>query len=361
MQNSNETIRRNFTAMRRENKVRHRDIADKLNLAEGELIAAHVGVSNADSDVIAHATRLRPVWPEIIQSLVVLGEVMALTRNASCVHETIGAYRKTNYGDYTNSAQEGGIDFHAFYTQWAHGFAVVEQTDHGVQRSFQFFDAAGVAIHKVFLRPQSDAAAFVTLTVTFASGKQRAGIDVCAAPVKTDESADATIDVAGLRQVWESLCKADEWFDLPKMFSASRLQVLRLAGSHYVRRVEASSLQPLLQATAQTGVAIMILAGNHGIVQIHSGPIKRVVVTKPWINVLDPSFNLHLREDHIASAWAVKKPTTSGLVTSLELLDIRGHTIAALFGERKHGEPESSAWRALVDSIAQRKPAPCNT
>jgi putative hemin transport protein len=70
-----------------------------------------------------------------------------------------------------------------------------------------------------------------------------------------------------------------------------------------------------------------------------------------WLNVLDPGFNLHLREDHIASAWVVKKPTVDGTVTSLELFDPAGDTIAMLFGKRKPGQPELPEWQATVERL----------
>jgi putative hemin transport protein len=67
--------------------------------------------------------------------------------------------------------------------------------------------------------------------------------------------------------------------------------------------------------------------------------------------VLDPGFNLHLREDRIASAWVVKKPTVDGTVTSLELFDAAGETIAMLFGKRKPGLPEMPEWQATVERL----------
>jgi 2-keto-4-pentenoate hydratase/2-oxohepta-3-ene-1,7-dioic acid hydratase in catechol pathway len=38
----------------------------------------------------------------------------------------------------------------------------------------------------------------------------------------------------------------------------------------------------------------------------------------PWINILDETFHMHLRTDHIRELWAVRKPTSDGHVTSLE-------------------------------------------
>ena len=67
--------------------------------------------------------------------------------------------------------------------------------------------------------------------------------------------------------------------------------------------------------------------------------------------MLDPTFNLHLREDAIASAWVVRKPTRDGDVTSLELFDKDGFCFT-LFGLRKPGKPELEAWRAVLSGIA---------
>jgi putative hemin transport protein len=68
----------------------------------------------------------------------------------------------------------------------------------------------------------------------------------------------------------------------------------------------------------------------------------------PWFNVLDPTFNLHLREDATASAWIVRKPTRDGDVTSLELFDKDGFCFAQLIGARKPGKPELEAWRTIL-------------
>lgn len=353
-----QTIRDSFATLRRDSKARHRDIAETLKISEGELIAAHVGLVDGEPQATLQATRLRPEWSAIIESLEALGEVMALTRNASCVHEKVGVYRKASHHGPMGLVLGGEIDLRVFYNQWAHGFAVSEQTAQGVQRSLQFFDAAGLAIHKVFMKPQSDVAAYVGLVVRFSAGDQATGIAVHAAEPKPLEGVDADVDVAGFRQAWDSLRDTHEFFGLLKKFSVSRTQALRLAEPEYVQQVDVDDCQSVLQSAATEGVAIMVFVGNPGMIQIHSGVVKKVAVMGPWVNVLDPGFNLHLREDHIASAWVVKKPTVDGLVTSLELFDAQGETIAMFFGERKPGKPELCEWRALIDSI-QQEVQPC--
>ena len=101
----------------------------------------------------------------------------------------------------------------------------------------------------------------------------------------------------------------------------------------------------------------MVFVGNPGMIQIHTGPVENLKPMGPWFNVLDEKFNLHLREDHIDSAWVVWKPTEDGTVTSLELFDREGTLIATLFGKRKPGVPEDEAWRAIVNGLPEREAA----
>ncbi|MCH8622652.1 ChuX/HutX family heme-like substrate-binding protein [Undibacterium sp. TS12] len=352
-------IREQFSALRREKKARHRDIAQTLAISEGELIAAHAGtpaaaaatVSPAATEQLLHATRLRAEWPDIIAAIEELGEVMALTRNESCVHEKTGVYRKVSHNNHVGLVLGGEIDLRIFYQQWAHGFAVSEQASNDQQNSLQFYDASGTAIHKIFMKPQSNLAAYQALVARFAAAEQATGIQPLAAPAKVPELADKDIDVTGFRQAWASLRDTHEFFGLMRKFAVSRTQALRLAETQFVQQVDVSSCQDLLQAAASENVPIMVFTGNTGMIQIHSGPVSKIAKMGPWINVLDPGFNLHLREDHIASAWVVKKPTIDGLVTSLELFDAEGETIAMFFGERKPGKPELCEWRALIDNL----------
>ena len=92
----------------------------------------------------------------------------------------------------------------------------------------------------------------------------------------------------------------------------------------------------------------MIFVGSPGVIQIHTGPVTTVKRLGPWQNVLDDGFNLHLREDGIESCWLVRKPTKDGIVTSLEIFDPAGQQIAWMFGKRKPGQVEDSAWPALA-------------
>src|SRR3546814_12674607 len=62
----------------------------------------------------------------------------------------------------------------------------------------------------------------------------------------------------------------------------------------------------------------------------HTGPVTTLKQVGPWFNVLDPGFNLHLRDGDITEAWVVRKPTRDGLVTALEVYDAEGRQIAQM-------------------------------
>ncbi|SEK55545.1 putative hemin transport protein [Roseateles sp. YR242] len=357
-------LRQAFATARQERRARHRDIASALHISEGELLAAHLGAfSEAESPL--KARRLRAQWQDLIAALEPLGTVMALTRNESCVHEKVGVYSQVSaMGPQRQMGLVlgGAIDLRVFYSHWQHGFAVTEHlADGALQHSLQFFDAAGGAIHKVFLKPESDLAAYEALVARFLAEDQHPGLSLGEAWQDPAEQPDHAINVEAFHAEWAGLRDTHDFFGLLKRHGLSRVQALRLAEARFVQPLPLSSVQALFSRAARQGVSIMVFVGNPGMIQIHSGPIHKVAMMGPWINVLDPGFNLHLREDHITSAWLVRKPTVDGLVCSMELFDAQGRTIAMMFGERKPGQAERADWRELLESMAegQTETVPC--
>lgn len=348
-----ESLRAAYAEARRLGPTRHRDIAERLGVSEGELIAAHAG--SADPGQPLHAQRLRGPWPALVTGLEPVGPVMALTRNRSCVHEKVGTYRDISAqgpaGREMGLVLGEDIDLRVFYSRWAHGFAVNEHTDRGLQRSLQFFDASGTAVHKVFARAPTDLEAWQALVQRHRSDDASPGLAPAATPALPAERLDTEVEVEAFRADWAALRDTHEFLGLLRRHGVSRTQALRLADPGFAQRVDDAAARELLLGAAEQALPIMVFVGNPGMIQIHTGPVGRVEVLGPWLNVLDPAFNLHLREDHIAAAWAVRKPTTDGLVTSLELFDAHGETIAMLFGARKPGKPELCAWRRLVDTL----------
>lgn len=322
--------------------LRIRDAALRLGVSEGELVATRVG---------AGVERLKGPWPEIIGAVGALGEVMALTRNDNVVHERHGTYGALSLEGHVGLIVGDEIDLRIFFGPWAHGFAVTEETKAGPRRSLQFFDRAGMAIHKIYATNYTDAAAFDALVARFRHDDQTPGLKAEKPAVKPGARPDAEIDAASLRREWGALKDTHDFFGLLRKHKVAREQAMRLAGPAFAEALPNDAVRRMLEAAAASGHAIMVFAGNPGMIQIHTGPVKKLVATGPWFNVLDPAFNLHLREDGIASTWLVRKPTVDGTVTSLELFAKDGELIVSFFGKRKPGLPELPAWRELAESL----------
>ncbi|MGC0154872.1 hemin-degrading factor [Chromobacterium vaccinii] len=319
-------------------KLRARDAAELLDVSECELLAADPA-----------ALPLKAEWPEILASLAPLGRVMALTRNHACVHETKGDYANVEIDGKVGLAINPVIDLRIFLFHWRHGFALRSETPRGVQRSLQFFDRHGEAVHKVYLTADSDVAAFDELVARFAAPAAALTLEPVAAAAT--EQPDEAIDRDAFQAEWQSLADVHAFHPFLRRWQVSRRQGFRLAPAGQAWRVREDAIEQLLRRAAATETPIMVFAGNRGMIQIHTGPVRNVQVVGDWLNVLDPDFNLHLRTDLIAEAWITRKPGDNGVVTSLELFDEAGESLATFFGERKPGRPERAEWVKLLGEL----------
>ncbi len=323
-------------------KMRERDLSSQLGISEAELVAAHCGEG---------VVRIDPRVSAVLKGLTAVGEVMALTRNESAVHEKIGVYDKVSVGEHNAIVLNRDIDLRIFPKNWVHGFAVEKRSEGEVRHSLQFFDGAGDAIHKVHLRPASNLYAFQKLVADLQSADQVPSIDVFPqAATDIEESSDAA-GVEDLRDRWSKLTDVHQFFGMLKTLKLNRRQAVRMVGEDYAWKVDNEAVAALMHHAASEATPIMCFVGNRGCIQIHSGPIKTIKPMGPWLNVLDETFHLHLRLDHICEVWGVRKPTKDGFVTSVEAYDAQGRIIIQFFGERHEGETERADWRFLAENL----------
>ncbi|WP_297770960.1 ChuX/HutX family heme-like substrate-binding protein [uncultured Roseovarius sp.] len=322
-------------------KLRSRDQADSLGISEAQLVAASCG---------AGATRVEAHPDQVMAAALELGEVMALTRNPSCVHEKIGCYANYHSGDHAAMILTETIDLRIFPTHWCHAFMVETEAETGPRRSLQVFDAAGDAVHKIILGKTSHHDVWDGLQRSLALPDQAPTLDL--APRQPVEAAKARPDKAEmLRAEWRRMTDTHQFLRLTSKLKMNRLGAYRIAGAPFVRALTPEAVDEMFATLAGSGLAVMIFVGNRGCIQIHSGPIHRLKPMGPWQNVMDPAFNLHLRRDHIAEVWAVEKQTRAGPTVSVEAFDADGGLIAQVFGLRKETEDHRAAFAALVADL----------
>ncbi|MBA8835347.1 hemin-degrading factor [Rhizobium leguminosarum] len=328
-------------AFRAENpKMRERDIAAQLKISEAAFVAAETGIS---------VTRIDGSALKLLERVAGLGEVMALSRNESAVHEKIGVFENIKSGAQAAIVLGENIDLRIFPSRWEHGFAVSKKDGDQERLSLQYFDKTGNAVHKVHLRPSSNVEAYHAIVAELKLEDQSQEF----VEAETSNAADETADVSRdeLRDNWSKLTDTHQFFGMLKRLKIGRQAAVRTVGDDYAWKLDNSATAEMMHASVKSGLPIMCFVANDGIVQIHSGPIFNVQSMGPWINIMDPTFHLHLRQDHIAETWAVRKPTTDGHVTSLEAYNAEGEMIIQFFGKRQEGSDERAAWREIMENL----------
>ncbi|MCB2388136.1 hemin-degrading factor [Thalassolituus alkanivorans] len=343
-------LARRWQALRDENeKLRIRNAAEQLGVSEAELLATRVGNG---------VTRLNSDFKKLFTEVESLGSVMALTRNDAMVHEKTGQYKDLSIHGNMGLAL-GVIDLRIFFSRFVYGFAVQEGAGNSMRESLQFFNAQGEAVHKIYANTHTDMQAFRALVERYRAAEQSAFIVLERNLPEGDQAekdnallqAPAQLNVQQLRKDWSELKDVHHFQAMLKKHQLERIPAYRAIGADYAQQLDKQAFEDALLQAAASELPIMVFVGSEGMVQIHTGPVKTLLRTGPWFNVLDPDFNLHANTQLLDQVWLVRKPTTDGVVSALEMFDAEGKQVALLFGERKPGKPELEGWRELLNKL----------
>lgn len=344
-------IKKQYEVLKNEQPdIRPRDAAAQLQISEAELLAAQIG---------RNVIRLIDDPEAILRTVSLLGEVMALTRNDACVHERKGVYDNASFSKHGPMSMglfvNPDIDLRLFMNHWQYQFAVIEETKAGPRRSLQFFGQDGLAIHKIYLTHYSDEVAYDKLVQAHRHATQNTDIAISpyTSPIKT--KADNQVDWPAFKAAWKGLKDTHDFHPMLRRFNITREQAFEHIGEDFAYKVDNNAARKVLALVRDRSCEMMVFVGNRGCIQIHSGPVNKLLTYGDWYNVMDPKFNLHLNEKKIAHTWVTKKPTEDGIVTALEIFDEAGELIATFFGKRKPGIPELALWREIINEIPAKQ------
>lgn len=330
-----------YAAWRAENPRGYlRNAAKDLGVTELELL-----VATGDESLVP--LRVDDV-PGLLADIAAWGELRTMTRNDHAVLEQTGRYDNLEFFGPAMGQTVGSIDLRIFATRWAHAFGQVTEGRDGPRCSVQVFDAHGVNVHKVFT---NDVEAYQRLVSAWAQEPRPPAFPAIEPVAAETVRPDADVDVEALQRRWDALQDTHDFFGLLRELGVTRTQALRLAGPERARAVDPLGLETALRGAADDGETVMIFVGNYGLVQIFIGEIHRVVRTEGWLNILDPGFDLHVRDGSITDAWVVTKPTRHGPVRSLECYGADGETVLQLFGKRTEAESTPAGMGAILDRV----------
>lgn len=331
------------TARKDNPKMRERDLASQIGVCEAAFLEAwfgeHVEPIDPDLDVF---------FPMLGQA----GEVMALSRNETAVHEKTGVYEGYKSGQHASIVLGKDIDLRIFPRHWRHAYHVAKPLDDGsVQCSFQFFDACGDAVHKVFAREATDMDTWNVIRERLSIPHEPSGFPKRVA--KTGRGAPDGNVVAELRQAWTAMEDTHQFQAILRKTHMRRLAAIETIGDEFAWKLSKDAAEQVFHQLSSDQVPVMVFLRNAGTLQIHSGPLHTVKQVGPWLNVLDPGFHLHLRADRIDATWLVSKPTKSSDVYSLEIFDAEGEQALMINGYRRKGDATEvvTQWNRLVQAL----------
>lgn len=352
IENKSETLRQAWEQLQTEKPgIRIREAAKVLGTSEGQLLSTAIG---------ENMVRLQGPWPALLSSFKTLGRVMSLTRNNACILEHKGSFPDVDImgsGAHAMATVIGPIETRVFFHAWHTAIAATETKSDRILKSIQVFDKAGEAITKIYLQEQSNEKAFQQIIKQFRAADQRREL---LTESYEKELLNGPADRDAFLQEWGSLKDTHDFFGMLRRHKVGRYEALGLANGKFTYPINPkTSPQQILELASAAKLPIMIFAGNRGNLQIHQGKVRTIRVlerghggAENWLNVLDPDFNMHMRMDLIDSAWVVRKSTTEGDVTSIELFDADRNLVAQFFGLRKPGIREKLEWRDIVTQLA---------
>ncbi len=319
------------------------DIAKALGVSEREAVTAQIEAGQASA--------LKPDWEGILSRVSSIGPVMALTRNAYVVSECRGTYGAPQVNGKMGLVHHDNIDLRLFLQHWDSAFALTLSSPRGPLRSLQFFNAAGRAVHKIFLEGENSEEASASLIRDFHMDAGELAAPQALNQEKSSSRALTEAELEAFRSDWRKLKDTHEFHGLLRRHGLDRIQAMELAGAEFVRELSPTALEKLLVAARDTQMPLMAFVGNDGAIQIYSGLVQNLKRLGDWYNVLDPSFNLHIDERGRRRASLVKKPTRYGIVSSLEFFSPEDELVLSFFGVRKDDQMAPPAWTELLESL----------
>lgn len=325
--------------------LRDREFVKSIGISEAELVEAFIPTGKAQ--------RLKIDVPLLLKNAHKLGEVMALTRNEYAVSEKKGHFQNVFPGSDV-SMTLGQIDLRIFQNNWKFAFVRTMPVRDRIVDSLQFFDAYDEAVFKLYPEPTTDLDEWNKLVALLKVDATKEKLRVLRA-TPYNNSPIHNADIEEFRNRWRQMTDVHQLHDILKELKIGRHDAVKLVRSEFANEVHGDSVEILLQSAAERKVPIMCFVGNKGCIQIFTGKIEKLKKIDGWFNILDEKFHLHLLTSGISRIWNVRKPTSDGYVSSLEVFDQNGEMIIQFFGKRSAGEQEREDWRSLLSELP---PAP---
>ncbi|SEI87999.1 putative hemin transport protein [Myroides marinus] len=282
-------------------------------------------------------------WEAILQELKQLEQVTAITYNNGAYHLTKGHYSNVEIFEHgIGQALNDIIDMRLFLNHWKYGLIQIKKNI-----TLYFFDKQGNQVHTILIDKQTELA---LLLIDKYKVVDQSIITLDPYP-SIEEIEDVEIDLISFHKDWQALKDTHDFFTMLRKHKVTRLQALRLGATEYVKEITIDNLISTLEKVKQEQIPLMSFVGNKGAIQIYTNVIGELATTDYTIQLSDSVFNLALIRAQIKHIYIVRKPTTDGIVSAIEVFNDNGDIITQFFGERKRDTLELKIWSDILNSI----------
>ncbi|MDR1498289.1 MAG: hypothetical protein LBS59_07790 [Puniceicoccales bacterium] len=273
----------------KEPRLYTRDAAKKLGVSEAHLIA----LGNGDTSFRLKTDDLFAFF----DGFSAFGESLYLVRNEAAVLEKDATLKFEDKGAFL-SANGEGTRLAFIKAGIAHGFVV--HAAQYVKRGAQFFDAAGNAVIKAYIRDESKIPEFDEWVKQWHSADQT---PVFAAQPVAD-------DAAGHHHEGHSHgCSCGGSGHSHGHGGAPKEPPVELP---------ANSFKTLLEAAVKSGESVTVSVANGNALLSVTAPVFKLSVFGPWFNILDKELHMHLGENAIKHAFRVTDLGTKTLTVTFK-------------------------------------------
>ena len=342
-------IRSSFAGLRFEKKLRHREIANFLQISEAELIDVHVGVTKFDvlcsSPHVARAIRLKPDWRALLEHCNHFELLTSVTRNQSVVMEQVGSYEHVALDSGRWVVHDKGLQLRFSPQFLGYAYLFEEAGSSQVQKSIQFFDENGQGVHKAYLLPQSQHLAFELLAKRYAQDRQLPGISIQETNSAFEPAGKVAVhlDSADLIERWRALQSFDQMLELLESFHVTAAEAFEAIGASHAQEVSFETVKYLLESAAYLELPLEISVCNEAVSMTSRRMIHRITESNGWLSVLDPGFSLRIHGMDDLRVWLVQPG-------SIEILGSSGESLLSVRCVATDENPGFGEWHRLFEA-----------
>lgn len=279
-----------FNKDSKNSKLRIRDISNKLNVSEAELLSLSVN----DSVSFLSINDFNQFFTYLLSNI---DKVMFLIRSEFVVHEKIiipFQYKIINDSIINKKNNSLLIKFNS--ETFKYSFFEIKRHNNRNLKSFQFFDYYGTSILKIYLKGKKD------------------------------------VEFENLANQY----KIEYKYQIQKDFTSDKY--IQFKNKHSDKIPPHSdfklTLRQLLNGIAKKSIPVNIYAFGIECMQCHSDIIKNIVDYGPWLNVMDKNFNIHVLENKISFFKSGIRDDNN----CIDFYDINNNLVLSISGKKGQNE-----------------------